>query len=355
MLRYAFALTSLFALATLVLLAPTHPRAEAAPAPVADESSAPPDTCAPDPKADAELVKTAQGMFGDLKTATLENGLRVYLLPVKNAPIVTTMVAYRVGACDEDKDQTGLSHYLEHLLFKGTAKLVPGDIDRATQRNGGRNNAYTSEDLTNYHFDFAADRWPIALEIEADRMRNTLIDARHEFEQEKGAVISELAGNEDSPWDLEYKAILPLLWPKDSPYSHPVIGQTEHVKGATAEIIKRYYDKWYHPNNASLIVVGGFDPDAALKKIKELFGPIGKGELPPRKKPTFYPERKEPVRKEFESKFDVPRMMAGFNTVVVGSPEDPILDVIQDVLTGGKTSRMYRKLVEDERIASARL
>jgi zinc protease len=339
--RHALAVMSLIALAALVPLTPRPARA--------DDKPAKP---APDPKADAELVKTAQGMFKDLKTVTLDNGLRVYLLPVKNAPVVTTMVAYRVGACDEDKDQTGLSHYLEHLLFKGTAKLVPGDIDRATQRNGGRNNAYTSEDLTNYHFDFAADRWQIALEIEADRMRNTKIDAKHEFEQEKGAVVAELKGGEDNPWDLEYKAILPLLWPKDSPYSHPVIGEEAHVRGATAEIITRYYDKWYHPNNASLVIVGGFDPDAAIKKVKELFGPIPKGELPPRKKPTYYPERKEPARKEFESKFDVPRLMVGFNTVQVGTPEDAILDIIQDILSGGKTSRLYRKLVEDERIAS---
>ena len=340
--RIALGLASLVALAAVVPFVPNTVRAEPAKPLAADAK----------PDADAELVKTAQGLFKDLIPVTLENGLRVYLLPVKGAPVVTTMVAYRVGACDEDKDQTGLSHYLEHLLFKGTAKLVPGDIDRATQRNGGRNNAYTSEDMTVYHFDFAADRWQIALEIEADRMRNTKIDAKHEFEQEKGAVVAELKGGEDNPWDLEYKAILPLLWPKESPYSHPVIGQEEHVRGATAETITRYYDKWYHPNNAALVVVGGFDANEALKKIKELFGPIKKGELPPRKKATFYPERKEPARKELESKFDVPRMMMGFNTVVVGSDEDAILDVVSDVLSSGKTARLYRKLVEDERIAS---
>src|SRR5439155_11154784 len=135
---------------------------------------------------DEGLVRTAQGLFKDLRRETLPNGLRVYLMPVKGAPTVTTMVAYRVGSGDEDKDQTGLSHYLEHLLFKGTEKLMPGDIDRATQRNGGHNNAYTSEDMTVYHFDFAADRWTIALDIEADRMRNLMIDEKHEFEQEKG-------------------------------------------------------------------------------------------------------------------------------------------------------------------------
>jgi zinc protease len=307
----------------------------------------------PNPKADAELVATAKGMLKNLRRHTLDNGLRVYLLPVKSSPIVTTMVAYRVGSGDEEKDQTGLSHYLEHLMFKGTAKLKPGDIDRATQRNGGHNNAYTTEDMTVYHFDFGADRWSIALEIEADRMRNLRIDAKHEFQQEKGAVISELAGGEDSPGDLEYKAILPMLFPKDSPYSHPVIGERKHVRDATAEIIKRHYDKWYHPNNAALVIVGGFDPDAALAQVKKLFGPIPRADLPPRKKATAYKHREGPVHKEFESKFDVPRMLMGFNGVTVGSPEDPVLDMTQHILSDGRTSRLYRKLVEEERIASS--
>src|SRR5262245_30079510 len=312
----------------------------------------PPAARAADPKSDAELVKTAQAVFNDLRTTTLDNGLRVYLLPVKGSPIVTVMVAYKVGSGDEEKDQTGLSHYLEHLMFKGTDKLLPGDIDRATQRNGGRNNAYTNEDMTVYHFDFAADRWQNALDIEADRMRNIRIDAKHEFEQEKGAVISELDGNEDNPGDLEYKSILPLLFPKDSPYSHPVIGERKHVRGATAEIIKRHYDKWYHPNNASLVIVGGFDADAALAKIQKLFGPIPKGELPPRKTPTEYKDRAGPVRKEFDSKFELPRMLMGFNTVAVGTPDDPVLDILQHILADGRTWRLYRKLVEDESIAT---
>ena len=238
---------------------------------------------AAEPAADAALVKAASAQFDRLRTETLPNGLRVYLLPVPGSPAVTTMVAYKVGAADEDKDQTGLSHYLEHLLFKGTDKLLPGDIDRATQRNGGRNNAYTTEDMTVYHFDFAADRWKIALEIEADRMRNVRIDEKHEFQQEKGAVIAELKGNEDRPWDLEYKAILPMLFPPKSPYAHPVIGEEQHVRAATAEIIKRHYDKWYHPNNAPLVIAGGFDPDEALALVKKLFGDIPKGELPERK------------------------------------------------------------------------
>jgi zinc protease len=307
----------------------------------------------PTPNKDAALVQTAEGLLKNLHTATLENGLRIYLLPIKGSPVVSVMVAYRVGSADEEKDQTGLSHYLEHLMFKGTEKLMPGDIDRITQRNGGHNNAYTSEDMTVYHFDFAADRWHPALEIEADRMRNIRIDEKHEFEQEKGAVISELNGNEDQPGTLEEKAILPMLFPKDSPYSHPVIGEREHVKAATATIIKTHYDKWYHPNNASLVIVGGFDEADALARIKKLFGPIPKGNLPARKPPTFFKDRAGPVQKEFTSKFDSPRMLMGFNGVAVGSPEDPILDITQHILTDGRTSRLYRKLVEQEQIASS--
>jgi zinc protease len=301
---------------------------------------------------EAKLASTAKTLFRTIRSETLPNGLRVYLLPIPTSPVVTTMVAYKVGAGDEDKDQTGLSHYLEHLLFKGTDKLKPGDVDRATQRNGGSNNAYTSEDMTVYHFDFAADRWKIALEIEADRMRGTRVDAKHEFEQEKGAVIAELKAGEDRPWDLEQKAILPLLFPKANPYSHPVIGEESHVRGATAEVITRYYDKWYHPNNAALVVVGGFDPADALATIRKLFGPIPKADLPPRKAAPQFPPRAAVARKEIPSKFDVPRLMMGFNTVAVGHDDDYVFDLLNLVLSSGKTSRLHRKLVEGERVAA---
>ncbi len=307
---------------------------------------------AADAEADAKLAAAVKLSLAGIKQETLPNGLKVYLLPVPSSPIVTTMVAYKVGSGDEDKDQTGLSHYLEHLLFKGTDRLMPGDIDRMTQRNGGANNAYTNEDMTVYHFDFASDRWMAGLEVEADRMRNCRIDAKHEFQQEKGAVISELKRNEDRPWDLEFKHILPLLFPNLAPYSHPVIGEELHVRNATAEIIKRHYDKWYHPNNASLVVVGGFDPAEAMTKIKALFGPIPKADLPDRRPVPPDPKRTKPERKEFVSKFDSPRLLFGFNTTTVGDPDDDVLDVVSAVLSNGRTARLYKRLIETDRVAS---
>ena len=304
--------------------------------------------------ADAEntALKAASALYDGIRVETLDNGLRVYLKPVPGAGVVTTMVAYKVGSADEELDSTGLSHYLEHLMFKGTDKIKPGDIDRLTLRNGGANNAYTDTDDTIYHFDFAADRWQAALDIEADRMRNLRIDKKHEFEQEKGAVIEELARNEDEPWDLEHKAILPLLFGKKAPYGHPVIGEREHVKDATAKIIKAHYDKWYHPNNAALVVVGGFDADKTFALIKEKFGPLPKVELPARKTAAEV-KRDKPERMEMASKFEVARLLMGYNAVPMTHPDYPALSVLEGVLGSGKTCRLYKKLIEGEEMASS--
>src|SRR5262249_20146347 len=295
-----------------------------------------------------KLLQTAQSLYDGVREETLPNGLRVFLKPVPGSPVVTTMVAYKVGSADEELDQTGLSHYLEHLMFKGTEKLMPGDIDRFTQRNGGRNNAYTSEDMTVFHFDFASDRWKPALEIEADRMRNLRIDAKHEFEQEKGAVISELDMNEDQPWDLEIKQLLPVLHGAKSPYGHPIIGEKQHVRAATAEVIKKHYDRWYHPNNAVLVIAGGFDEKDALDTVKKLFGSIPKSDLPDRKPDPDPKPRTEAARKKFDSKFPTPRLLIGFNTVVETDADAIPLDVVSAILTTGKTSRLHKRLIEDD-------
>lgn len=299
--------------------------------------------------ADEPALQAAAALYSGVRSETLSNGLRVYLQPIPGSPVVTVIVAYKVGSGDEDLAHTGLAHYLEHLLFKGTDKLFPGDIDRITLRNGGANNAYTSTDATVYHFDFAADRWEVALEIEADRMRNVRIDARHEFDKEKAVVVAELDRNEDQPWDLERKAILPLLF-GNGPYGHPTIGEREHVYGATPTVIKDFYDRWYYPNNAALVISGGFDPEQALAKIRKLFGPIPAGKLPERRNAATV-QRDGPVHKEFSSKFEVPRLVMGFNTIPSGDPSAYALDMLEAILSGGKTGRLYRRLIEEARIA----
>jgi zinc protease len=302
--------------------------------------------------ADDLALRTAAALYEGIRTETLPNGLRVFLKPIPGSPDVTTFVTYKVGSGDEDKNFTGLSHYLEHLMFKGTDTLVPGDIDRITFRNGGANNAYTNTDETAYHFTFPADRWLPALKIEADRMRHLRIDEKHEFEKEKGAVINELMRNEDTPWDLEQKAILPFVFGKKAPYGHPVIGESEHVRAASAKVIKDHYDRWYHPNNAVIVIVGGFDPDAAMAEIRKLFGPIPAGKLPERK--TIPDEKlKRPARIEMKSKFPMPRLMLGYNTVKAGDPDVVPLAVLEAVLSLGRTSRLYKALVEGAEVATS--
>ncbi len=300
--------------------------------------------------ADDSLADQVKGLFQGVREHKLPNGLHVVLLPMRASSTVTMMVMYKVGACDEDKTATGLSHYLEHLMFKGTDRLFPGDIDRATLRNGGANNAWTSEDLTCYYFDFAADRWETALKIESDRMANLRIDPKHEFQQEKGAVIEELKRNEDQPWELESKALLPILFGPKSPYGHPVIGQETHVRGADSQVILDYYKRWYHPNNAIVVVAGAIQPDEALKKIEKELGSIPAGKLPPRKDAAETPPL--PARKTIPSKFEVARILTGFPTVAVNDPDEAPLDLLADLLAGGKTARLYRRLIEDEEIAA---
>lgn len=296
-------------------------------------------------------ARTASALYEGIKTFELANGLRVYLKPVPGSASVATVLAYKVGSADEDKSSTGLAHYLEHLLFKGTKKLKPGDIDRMTFRAGGSNNAYTKADLTAYHFNLPAGRWRVALEIEADRMRNTVVDREHEFDKEKGAVINELIGGEDQPWDLEYKSVLPALYGKMHPYGHPVIGERKHVLDATEKVITGFYERWYHPNNAALVVVGGFDAEEAEAAIRKLFSDIPRGKLPERKaEPSEEP--KLPARVTMKSKFRQPRLLWAVKTIKSGDPDQAPLAVLTSILSLGKRSRLYRALVEDAAIAS---
>jgi zinc protease len=303
------------------------------------------------PHDDSRLaLRAAEALYAGIRTETLANGLRVYLKAIPGSPVVTTMVAYKVGSADEDLENTGLSHYLEHLMFKGTGRLLPGDIDRITFRSGGVNNAYTGEDFTVYHFDLPFDHWEVALDVEADRMRNLRIDLVHEFQQEKDAVISELARNEDTPWDLESKAILPLLFGKSGPYGHPIIGEREHVKRATAEVIKSHYDRWYHPNNAALVVVGAFDVDQALAAIQKRFASIPAAKLPMRRRAIEWkPERL--ARLEMPSKFATPRLLLGYPAVSKEDTDYVALEELERLLGDGKTSRLYRALVEGDELA----
>src|SRR3954464_12140993 len=218
----------------------------------------------------------------DVQRTVLSNGLVVLTKEVHTSPIVTSMIWYRVGSRNEELGHTGKSHFLEHMLFKGTDRFKKGQIDLLTLKNGGGNNAFTSHDFTAYYFNFASDRWQVALDIEADRMVNCTFDPE-EFEAEKKVVIEELKGGLDSPWGLLMQEVNAAAY-KVHPYRNPIIGWLNDVERATAEEQQAYYQKNYQPNNAILSIAGDFDTDRVLDEVVRQFGGIPAG------------KRSEPVR-----------------------------------------------------------
>ena len=215
----------------------------------------------------------------DVRRTTLENGLTVLTRATDVSPTVTSMIWYRVGSRHERAGETGRSHFLEHMLFKGTERYAKGEIDLVTMKNGGSNNAFTSYDFTAYYFNFASDRWEAALEIEADRMVNTVFDPI-EFDAEKKVVIEELKAGLDHPWgalmqDLNAKAF------EHHPYRNPVIGWLPDVEAATVEGMRSHYRRYYHPGNATLVLVGDIETDRALDEVRACFGPIPAGKSVP--------------------------------------------------------------------------
>src|SRR5438128_8287312 len=274
---------------------------------------------------------------GEVRRRVLDNGLVVLTKEVHTSPIVTSMIWYRVGSRNEELGQTGKSHFLEHMLFKGTERFKKGQIDLITLKNGGGNNAFTSHDFNAYYFNFASDRWDIALEIEADRMVNCAFDP-DEFEAEKKVVIEELKTGLDSPWGLLLQEEEASAF-KVHPYRNPIVGWLQDVERATAEQQQAYYRRYYHPNNAILVIAGDFDTDQVLTKVARAFSPIPAGApaLPLLlKEPPQRGERRLVVR--WRSK--VPRLAIAYHAPEIAQHDSYALQVLAVVLAEGKSSRL---------------
>ena len=281
----------------------------------------------------------------DVRRTVFDNGLVVLTKEVHTSPIVTSMIWYRVGSRNEELGQTGKSHFLEHMLFKGTDRFKKGEIDLLTLKNGGGNNAFTSHDFTAYYFNFASDRWEVALEIEADRMVSCAFEP-DEFEAEKKVVIEELKTGLDSPWGLLHQEQEAAAF-KVHPYRNPIVGWLQDVERATAAEQQAYYHRFYHPNNAILVVAGDFETGQVLAKVERAFGSIPAGPAPPRmvlEEPPQRGERRLVVR--WRSK--VPRLAIAYHTPQIAHRDSYALQVLGVVLSEGKASRLYQRLVERE-------
>ncbi len=284
-----------------------------------------------------------------VRRTVLANGLTVLTKEVHTHPIVASVLWYRVGARNESLGRTGTSHFLEHMLFKGTERYPKGSIDLVTLKHGGSNNAFTWLDYTAYYFTFASDRWEVALEIEADRMRGTLFEP-DEFAAEKQVVLEELRIGLDGPWDeLEYEVWATAY--RQHPYHNPTVGWIQDLVDATADDMKAYYDAWYHPRNATLVLVGDFDTDRVLPRVEELFGSIPTGPESPLMRIVEPPQRGE-KRTVVRKPTPVERLVMAYHVPEVGHPESYAVQVLEAALSLGKTSRLYRRLVETDRSVS---
>lgn len=286
----------------------------------------------------------------ELQQFTLANGLRVLICERHAVPVVSTMIWYRVGSVDEASGDEGVAHFLEHMMFKGTNRYDKGEIDLVTMKNGGSNNAFTTWDYTAYFFDFASDRWEQALEIEANRMKRCLFASR-EVEAERKVVIEELKRDRDAPWGALTDEVQSMAFVVH-PYHHPIIGFQESLERVPRERIVRFYDRAYNPRNATLVLVGDLDASRAMRKVRRLFGRLPAGAALPvagAAEPPQLGEKRLLVRDSGE----VPRLLIAYRGPRFHSREAVVLNLAGNLLSSGKSSRLYRKLVEELKLASS--
>jgi zinc protease len=266
------------------------------------------------------------------------------------APVVTVQVWYKVGSRNEQVGKTGLSHMLEHMMFKGTPKIGPKQFDLLVTRNGGVDNAETQTDFTGYYEDFAADRVGLGLELEADRMAHLLIDEK-EFAPEHQVVIEERRLRiDDQPSNVLSEVMRATAFLAHA-YRNPTIGWPSDMQAYAREDLVTYYRAYYAPNNATLVVAGDVKKDALLPKIQSLFGSIPRQPDPPQvitQEPPQVGERRVYVRKEAE----LPLLFVVHHVPNLTHPDSFALRVLAYILGGGESARFHQKVVYEKQLAS---
>jgi zinc protease len=286
---------------------------------------------------------------------TLGNGMKVVVQPDHRAPVAVSQVWYKVGSSNEHSGITGVSHVLEHMMFKGTAQYPDGRFSAIIAENGGQENAFTGRDYTAYYQFMGKERLEISFKLEADRMRNLSLP-EEDFKKELEVVKEErMMRTEDNPQALTYERFNAVAY-FNSPYHHPIIGWMEDLNALNVEDLRRWYDTWYQPNNATLVVVGDVEPKAVLELAKKHFGPIKPGKIGVTKPRLETPQRGE-RRVYVKATAKIPYLMMGYPVPVVNTAKEEwepyALDVLASILDGGSSSRLSRNLVRGQEIASS--
>ena len=280
----------------------------------------------------------------------LSNGLHVILHQDASAPVVVTSVMYHVGSKDETPDRTGFAHFFEHLLFEGTQNIPRGDWFKIVTSNGGQNNANTSDDRTYYYEVFPSNNLQLALWMESERMLHPVIN-QIGVDTQNEVVKEEKRQNVDTrPYGNVIKAVKENMFVKH-PYRWTTIGEMDHLDASTLEEFQAFNKKFYIPNNAVLVLAGDFDTTQAKKWIEMYFGEIPKGKPIVRNQYTEDAIEKPITATHVDSNIQIPMMVTAYRTPSMKSREARVLDMIASLLSDGKSSVLYKNLVDDKKMA----
>jgi len=288
------------------------------------------------------------GLREQVSEHVLANGLKVILLENHKAPVVTFQIWYRVGSRNEQWGKTGLSHMLEHMMFKGTAKIGPEEFSRLVQENGGNENAFTSADFTAYFENLSGDRMQVSLDLESDRMHN-LILREEDFRTERMVVMEERRmRTEDNPQSYLMEQLEATAF-QLQPYHWPTVGWMEDIKNLTLADLKSYYRTYYNPGNAFLVVVGDFSKKELLGKIEKAFGSVPPGVKPEQEKDIDPPQHGE--RRIFlKRQAQLPYILMGYHVPNLRNGDSYVLEVIATILSGGRSSRFSREFIQGKQL-----
>jgi zinc protease len=282
---------------------------------------------------------------------TLDNGLRVILHEDHRLPMVAVNLWYHVGSKNEHPGRTGFAHLFEHLMFEGSQHYDKGFF-HPLQEAGASLNGSTNPDRTNYWEVVPTNALELALWMESDRMGYLLPALTvQKFENQRDVVLNERRQNyENRPYGLAMMAIAAALFPAAHPYHWLTIGETADLKAATFDEVRAFFQTYYHPANASLVVAGDIDPDDALDRVRGYFGDLPPGPVPGRLDVTAAIDSE--VRLLLEDRVEFPRLYLSWHSPAIFTPGDAEMDLLSDLIANGKVSRLYRSLVYERRIAT---
>ena len=287
--------------------------------------------------------------FEQITETRLSNGFLVLLMPNTKAPVVTVQVWYKVGSSNEPYGQSGLAHLTEHLMFRGTKKYGPKQFSRIVQKNGGQDNAFTSRDYTAYFENLASDRLAVALDLESDRMMGLLLDKDLFLTERKVVQEERRLRIKDDPSASLFEEVIATAF-KSHPYKRPITGWMEDLENLSLSDFLSFYRMYYQPANATLVVAGDFNKNDLLPMIEKTFGRIPKG-LDLKALLIKEPPQEADIRVILRREAQLPYVVLAYHVPSFPHPDSFALEVMSQILAGGKSSRMYQKMVYQEQTA----